>query len=209
MRLIVETINFWQSVTTPLKHTVCYISPLLYYSCGQFKLRFTPGCWPTWSILGDFTRLAVQWFTILKLLHVFQVAPNGPRGEIDTNNFLQSSGNVLAGASSKCASKKTNDLVQSAAKFPSKSALLAALQGKSSVFAVPSCNPPGPLLLLLKHKTDALTFFLFHSQIKNGFNDFWRYRFAGGHFETKCRRKTVLKCWRAKKQNTGQRSCPK
>ena len=32
--------------------------------------------------------------------HVLQVAPNGPRGEIDNNNFLQGSENVFAGAAS-------------------------------------------------------------------------------------------------------------
>ena len=59
--------------------------------------------------------------------HFLQVVPNGPRGEIDINNFLQDSGNVFAGAASKCAGKKINGLVQIAAKFSSTSALLAAL----------------------------------------------------------------------------------
>ena len=43
-----------------LKHYLTLTHMLQYYNCGQFKLRFTPGCWPTGSISGDFTRLAVQ-----------------------------------------------------------------------------------------------------------------------------------------------------
>ena len=143
-------------------------------------------------------------FTIVKITqHILQVAPNGPRGEIETNNFLQSSRNVLAGtAASKCAGRKINGLVQLAAKFPPASALLAALQGKSSVFAVPLCDPPGLVLLLLKHKTDVLPCFPFRPKIKIGFNDVWRYRFAGGHFETTYRRKRVLKLQVQKNQKT-------
>ena len=34
-----------------------------------------------------------------------------------------------------------------------------------------------------KHKTDVLPCFPFCPKIKDGFNDFWRYRFAGWHFD--------------------------
>ena len=143
-------------------------------------------------------------FTILKITqHILQVAPNGPRGEIETNNFLQSNRNVFAaGAASKCAGKKINGLVQIAAKFPPTSAPLAALQGRSSGFAVPLCDSSRPSPPPPQHKADVLPCFPFHSKIKNGFNDFWRYRVAGWHVENEIQKKKSLKISSAKKTKT-------